>query len=148
MGSIQAPGVGSSLDINSIVTQLIEAERKPAEARFASQEALVQARLSTLGIVKSAVSDFQSVLRGLSSLTSFQSKTSTINNDRLFSATVSSAAMTGNYSVEVEQLAQGQKLATKAFTDSSSAIGGGRLIFDFGTYDADTETFRDRKSVV
>lgn len=143
MGSIQAPGVGSSLDINSIVTQLIEAERKPAEARFASQEALVQARLSTLGIVKSAVSDFQSVLRGLSSLTSFQSKTSTINNDRLFSATVSSAAMTGNYSVEVEQLAQGQKLATKAFTDSSSAIGGGRLIFDFGTYDADTETFSE-----
>lgn len=143
MAGIQAPGVGSNLDINNIVTQLLSAERKPAETRFASQEALVQARLSTLGIVKSSVSDFQSALRGLNSLTAFQSKTASVGNDRLFSTTVSSAAVAGSYSVEVKQLAQGQKLATKSLADTSSVIGGGKLTISFGTYDGDTNVFTE-----
>ncbi|GAB4260414.1 MAG: hypothetical protein Kow0065_10680 [Methylomicrobium sp.] len=143
MAGIQAPGVGSNLDINSIVTQLIEAERKPAETRFASQEALVQARLSTLGIVKSSVSDFQSALRGLSSLTAFQSKTASVGNERLFSTTVSSAAVAGSYSVEVKRLAQGQKLATESLADTTSIIGGGKLTISFGTYDGDSNVFTE-----
>jgi len=143
MAGIQAPGVGSNLDINNIVTQLLEAERKPAETRFASQEALVQARLSTLGIVKSSVSDFQSALRGLTSLTAFQSKTASVGNERLFSATVSSAAVAGSYSIEVQQLAQGQKLVTKSLADTASVIGGGKLNIGFGTYDGDSNVFTE-----
>ncbi|MDZ4152533.1 flagellar cap protein FliD N-terminal domain-containing protein, partial [Methylicorpusculum sp.] len=75
MAGIQAPGVGSNLDINSIVTQLVSAEKAPTEKRLNSDEALAQARLSTLGIVKSSVSDFQSSIRALASLSAFQSKT-------------------------------------------------------------------------
>jgi flagellar hook-associated protein 2 len=65
MAGIQAPGVGSNLDVNSIVTQLIAAEKAPAEKRLANEEALVQARLSTLGIVKSSFADFQTSIRSL-----------------------------------------------------------------------------------
>ena len=143
MAGIQAPGVGSNLDVNNIVTQLISAEKTPTEKRLASEETLAQARLSTLGIVKSSVSDFQSSVRTLSSLTAFQSKAVAIGNESLLSASVSSAAKTGQYSIEVKELAQAQKLATKAFDGASTTIGTGTLHIKFGTYDSEGNTFTE-----
>ncbi|MCD2449096.1 flagellar filament capping protein FliD [Methylicorpusculum oleiharenae] len=143
MAGIQAPGVGSNLDINSIVTQLVSAEKAPTEKRLNSDEALAQARLSTLGIVKSSVSDFQSSIRALTSLSAFQSKTVSIGNEKLFSATVSSAAKAGQHSVEVKQLAQAQKLASKSFADSSASVGSGTLTIQFGSYDKDLNEFTE-----
>lgn len=143
MAGIQAPGVGSNLDVNSIVTQLISAEKAPTETRLANEEALIQARLSTMGIVKSSVADFQSAIRGLSTVTAFQSKTVSIANSSLFSATVSSAAKAGQYSVEVEDLAQAQKLASKSFTNSTSTIGTGTLHIQFGSYDSGSNLFTE-----
>ncbi|MDO8845567.1 MAG: flagellar filament capping protein FliD [Methylicorpusculum sp.] len=143
MAGIQAPGVGSNLDINSIVTQLVAAEKAPTEKRLNSDEALAQARLSTLGIVKSSVSDFQSSIRALASLSAFQSKTVSIGNEKLFSATVSNAAKAGQHSVEVKQLAQAQKLASKSFAGSSANVGSGTLNIQFGSYDEDSNLFTE-----
>lgn len=143
MAGIQAPGVGSNMDINNIVSQLVSAERAPAEKRLASEEALAQARLSTLGIVKSSVAEFQSAIRTLASASSFQSKITTVANERLFSATVSSAAKAGQYSVEVRQLAQAQKLVSKTFDGVSAAVGTGTLHIKFGSYDSGTNQFTE-----
>ena len=150
MAGIQAPGIGSNLDINSIVTQLIEAEKAPTEKRLANEEALVQARLSTFGIVKSAVSDFQTAIRSLASVSAFQSKTASVANESLFSASVSNAAKAGHYSIEVEQLAQAQKLASKTFSNTTDAVGTGTLHIQFGSYDSVSNQFTentDRQAV-
>ncbi|MGR8932292.1 MAG: flagellar filament capping protein FliD, partial [Gammaproteobacteria bacterium] len=150
MAGIQAPGVGSNLDINSIVSQLVAAEKAPTEKRLANEEALVQARLSTFGIVKSAVSDFQTAIQSLVSVSAFQSKTTSVANESLFSASVSNAAKPGQYSVEVEQLAQAQKLASKTFSSSTDAIGTGTLHIKFGSYDSTSNLFTenaDKKAV-
>ena len=143
MAGIQAPGVGSNLDVNSIVTQLIAAEKAPAEKRLANEEALVQARLSTLGIVKSSFADFQTSIRSLASVSSFQSKTASVANQNLFTATVSSAAKAGQYSVEVEELAQAQKLVSKTFSDSTTTVGTGTLHIKFGSYDSQSNQFQE-----
>lgn len=143
MAGIQAPGVGSNLDINSIVTQLVAAEKAPTENRLASNEALVQARLSSLGLVKSSLSDFQTAVRSLSTTTAFQSKSVSISNQSLFTATVSSAAKPGRYSVEVSSLAQSQKLVSKTFTGAAATVGTGTLHIQFGNYDSDSNTFTE-----
>lgn len=143
MAGIQAPGVGSNLDVNSIVTQLIAAEKAPAEKRLANEEALVQARLSTLGIVKSSFADFQTSIRSLASVSAFQSKTASVANESLFSATVSSAAKAGQYSVEVEALAQAQKLVSKTFTNSTTTVGTGTIHIKFGSYDSQSNQFQE-----
>lgn len=148
MAGIQAPGVGSNLDVNSIVTQLVAAEKAPTETRLANEEALVQARLSTMGIVKSSVADFQTAIRSLASVTAFQSKTVSVANDRLFSATVSSAAKAGQYSVEVSELAQAQKLASKTFTNATTSVGTGTLHIKFGSYDSGQFTENADKQAV
>jgi flagellar hook-associated protein 2 len=141
MAGIQAPGVGSNLDVNSIVTQLVAAEKAPTEKRLASNEALVQARLSSLGLVKSSLSEFQTAVRSLSLSTAFQSKSVNIANDSLFTATVSSAAKPGRYSVEVSSLAQSQKLVSKSFNGTATTVGTGTLHIEFGSYDSGTNTF-------
>jgi flagellar hook-associated protein 2 len=141
MAGIQAPGVGSNLDINSIVTQLVAAEKAPTEKRLASNEALVQARLSSLGLVKSSLSEFQTAVRSLSVSTAFQSKSVNIANESLFTATVSSAAKPGRYSVEVSSLAQSQKLVSKSFNGTATTVGTGTLHIEFGSYDSGTNVF-------
>jgi flagellar hook-associated protein 2 len=143
MSSIQSPGIGSGLDINSIVTQLVAAEQTPVKKRLDNEETLAQARLSSLGVVKSAVSDFQTAVSSLTSLSSFQSKSASVANAGLMTASVSSAAKTGQYSVEVAQLAQAQKLVSKSFTNSTGVVGTGTLHFKFGTYDSGTNKFSE-----
>lgn len=141
MAGIKASGIGSGLDINSMVTQLRTAEETPTKNRLDKQEATVQAKLSTLGIVKGSITDFQTAVKTLSSPATFQSKTATVSNSTLFSATTTNAAKAGQYTVAVEQLAQAQQLASGTFSNSTSVVGTGTLHFEFGTYSAGNTAF-------
>lgn len=146
MATITSAGTGSGLDINGIVTQLVAAEKAPADKRLTAHDAVVQAKLSTLAIVKSSVAEFQTSLSSLKSLSGFQSKTAVVGNTALLSATTSSAAKAGQHSVNVTKLAQSQKLASKSFASANATVGTGTLHIDFGAYSADGETFTSKKS--
>ena len=52
---ITAAGVGSGLDIESLVTQLVAAERSPVENRILRQDAQITAELSAFGTFKNAL---------------------------------------------------------------------------------------------
>ncbi|MCC7221365.1 MAG: flagellar filament capping protein FliD [Candidatus Contendobacter sp.] len=136
MASISTTGVGSGLDINSIISQLMTAERAPATKRLDTKEATLQAQLSAVGTFKGALADFQSALTGVTGVAKFQNLSATISNDALFSATTTSAAQAGGYSVEIQQLAQAQKLITsdtQRFSAVTDTVGMGTLTFQFGT---------------
>ena len=125
----------SSLDVNSIVTQLMAVERQPI-TKLASKEASYQAKLSAYGSVKGAVSGFQTALQGLNSASKFQTLTATPSDTSVFSASATSIAVAGTYSMEVTSLAQSQKLAAAGQTSSTASIGSGAsttVTFDFGT---------------
>jgi len=125
----------SVLDINSIVSQLMAAERRPL-TKLAAQEAGYQAKLSAYGSVKGAVSSFQAALQALNTPSKFQSVTATASDSAVFSASATSTAVPGTYSLEVSSLAQPQKLVAAGQASSSAAIGAGTattVTFDFGT---------------
>ena len=65
---ITAPGIGSGLDINSLVSQLVAAEGQPKALRYDQQEAGFQAEISALGQLKSALSEFAESLTKLAEL--------------------------------------------------------------------------------
>jgi flagellar hook-associated protein 2 len=50
-------------------------------------------------------------------------------------------AVPGSYSVEVQQLAQQQKLSSVGFSTPSTVVGSGTLTIQFGTYDSGSNTF-------
>jgi flagellar hook-associated protein 2 len=54
--AISAPGVGSGLDVNSIVTQLVAIEKQPLQ-QLQTKASTFQAQLSLYGKVKSQTSE-------------------------------------------------------------------------------------------
>ncbi|MBW8307658.1 MAG: flagellar filament capping protein FliD [Thiobacillus sp.] len=125
----------ASLDVNSIVSQLMAVERQPL-GKLSAREAGYQAKLSAYGSVKGSFAGFQTALQGLNSVSKFQSLTATASDTSVFSASASSNAAAGTYSVEVSSLAQAQRLVAAGQASSTAAIGSGAattLTFDFGT---------------
>ncbi len=132
---ISSPGIGSNLDVNSIVSQLMSVEQQPL-TQLNKKEANFQAKLSGLGMLKGALSQFQTAVRGLSDTSKFQGIRVTPADASIASASGSAGATPGTYSLEVTKLAQAQKLASAGQVSDSSTIGAGAattLSFDFGT---------------
>ena len=141
MATITAGGIGSGLDVTGILEQIVAAERGPTESRLNLKEAKLQAELSAFGSLKSTVNTFQASLGKLKSATFFNSSNVDVSNKDVLSASTSSIAQAGNYTVEVKKLAQSQTLASVAFNNLTDVIGSGTLTFDFGTtvYDPGTD---------
>ena len=136
-----ALGVGSSLDVNSLVTQLMAAEQQPITA-LATKEAKYQSQLTAYGSLKGALSTFQSSVAALSSPAKFTAVSATITDTTLATVTASASAMSGRYSMDITQLAQSQKLqSSSAFAAASTTIGSGTLSISFGTYSTDLSGF-------
>ena len=70
MATISSPGIGSGLDIKSIVAQLVAIERQPL-TNLQLQAATVQTRISLFSQIKSLVSGLSDAASKLNSLTTY-----------------------------------------------------------------------------
>lgn len=122
---ISSPGIGSGLDINSLINQLMSLERQPLQ-RLQSQESTYNSQLSAFGKLKSALSTFQDAVNGLNSTDSFQIFSATSSNEDSFTASADSTAASGSYDLVISQLAQHHKVAS-ASLDPSTALGTGSI---------------------
>lgn len=129
---LSSPGIGSNLDINSIVSQLMATESRPL-TMLQKQEAKLQSTLSAFGQVQSALANFQGAVSSLSDVKQFQAVKATPSDAAVMTASATSSATPGNYAIEVSRLAQAQKLATAGQASTTAAIGSGTLTFEFGT---------------
>ena len=143
MPTLSASGIGSGLDINNLLKQIVEAERAPTENRLNLQEAKAHAEISAFGSLKSAVTSFKSTINSLKTASGFSVNSVSVGDSSLLTASASSIATSGSYSVEVESLAQSHSLATIAFDSLDTVIGSGTLSFNFGTtdYTEGTDTY-------
>ena len=135
-----ALGVGSSLDVNGIVTQLMQVEQQPLTA-LATKEAKYQAQLSAYGSLKGSLSTFQSALSALTNPAKFSTVSASFADTTLASATASSSALAGSYSVDVTSLAQSQKIQSGLFASTNTVLGTGTLSLSFGTYETGPTRF-------
>jgi len=142
---ISSPGIGSNLDVNGIISQLMALERRPA-ATLDTKEAGYQAKLSAYGSLKGALASFQSAVQALAAPAKFTAQKASVADASIFSASAGGSAAAGSYSVEVSLLAQAQKLKSSVFAATSSSVGSGALTIDFGTYSGDTFTLNPDKA--
>ncbi len=138
--ALSSPGIGSNLDINGIVSQLMSIEQQPLMS-LSRKEATNQAKLSAIGNLKGALAAFQTAVKGLSESSKFQAVKVSAADATIVSASGSSAAKPGTYSLEVTKLAQAQKLASAGQASASTEIGVGTITFDFGTIDIGAGSF-------
>lgn len=121
MASISTLGVGSGLDLSSILDSL-EAAEKSTLTPISKQQSSYTAKLSAYGTLKSALESFQTANTALNKADLFTA-TSTTSSSSAFSATTTGSAIAGKYTISVSQLAQAQTLTTKnSQKDSKAAI--------------------------
>lgn len=140
MASLSSPGVGSNLDVNSIVTQLMALERQPLQT-IMRKEAGLQAQLSAYGNVKGAVATFQSAMQAVGNAARFRALSVKSGDATVFTASGTNSAVPGNYAIKVTQLAANQSVSSSAFTNTTDMVGTGTLSIQFGTYDSGGNTF-------
>ncbi len=141
MAGIISAGIGSGLDITSLVSGLVASTGQPQLTLLATQEAKLTTQLTAVGSLSGALSGLQTSLSNLSSLTSFQTRTASSSNPAVYTATATAGATAGTHRVEVNNLAAAQQLASQDFTNSTTTVGTGTLTFQLGTYDATGNTF-------
>lgn len=146
MSGLSSPGIGSGLDVNSLVTKLMDIERQPLTA-LDTKEASYQAQLSALGTIKGQLSSLQAAAAKVSDAAAFLAMKTSVADATLFSASAASNAAAGSYSVEVKTLAQAQKLKSGAFAQTTDAVGTGTLTIQFGTYSGGAFTANPDKAV-
>ncbi len=134
LGTLSASGIGSGLDINSIVSQLVAADRQGPDAQISRRQTDATTQISGLAAIKSALSVFQTAIAGLKGQGALNPRTTTTSDSTILTATAASNAAAGSYSVEVVGLAQAQQLSSTAFAGgSTSVVGTGTLTFTQGT---------------
>ncbi len=147
MATIQSPGIGSGLDVNSIVESLVDAERAPATSRMDTKEASLQVQISALGAMRAGLSEFRTSFANLKTSTTFNSRTATMSSETQLGASAGTAAKAGEYSIKVLQLALGQKQVSGGFENEGSQVGSGQLTVTIGDEDFLVEIPEDTKSL-
>jgi len=125
--AISLSGIGSGLDIQGLVSQLVQAESQAKTVPLNSREASYKADLSALGQLKSSLSKFQDAASTLADNDQLLKLSATTGDKGLFSAVATSGAVAGNYQIEVRNLAASQKLVSTGFSSESSSVGTGTL---------------------
>jgi flagellar hook-associated protein 2 len=135
---ISSPGIGSGLNVTSIVSGLMSIEQQPLTA-VNNKISAYQTQISAYGSLKSALSTFQTSVSSLSDASSFNAQTAT-SSDASVTATADGTATLGNYAMTVSQLAKPQKLSLAGFANTTDIIGTGTLTISFGNYTPATTT--------
>jgi flagellar hook-associated protein 2 len=139
MATISSPGIGSGLDVSSIITQLMAIERKPLD-QLETSETKIKSQISEVGKIKSAVSKFRDLAAKLASSDFWKQTTGTSSNSAV-SVTTGTGAVAASYKVEVQSLAYAQSLASPVFASSSTTLAAGTLHIEMGTWGAGQTSF-------
>ena len=151
MTGISFTGIGSGLEVSTIVDAIVSAESVPYESRMATLQGAYTTDISAVGALKSALEDVTASFGALGDEDEYQQRTIS-GRDDFVSLSSDKEAEVGNYSVEVLALATQHKLLSSAI-DGDEAVGEGTLSFASGdnTFDievSDTDTLSDIRDAI
>jgi flagellar hook-associated protein 2 len=130
---ITSTGIGSGLNISSIVSTLTTAYGAAENAQLSSQQTSLNAQVSAFGTFSSAISTLQATLAALETPTALAGFTAGVADKSIASATASSSAVAGQYSLAVQNLATPQILTSAPVASGDTAVGSGTLNITVGS---------------
>lgn len=141
-------GIGSGIDINSIVKALVDAERAPKQAQLDRLEKTTTSRISALGSLRSVVGELSSTLQNLNKLSAFQKNSISSSNTGVLTATAGTTVTPGSFSLQVEQLASSSKIALQSVSEGNAAtFNSGKLTISAGSTSFDVDITADNNSL-
>ena len=137
--AISSQGIGSGLDVNSIVTQLVAIEKQPLQA-LTTKATAFQTQLSSYGTIKSQVSALETASAALATSSGWAVQKATSSDATAVSVTASSAAAASVLSVNVTQLARAQSSASVGVAAGTKIVTAGSLAIQLGSWVGSTFT--------
>ena len=139
--TIQELNVGTSLDVSSIVSGLMQVQDIPL-TELENQVTTDQTEVSAYGALSSALSTFQSVTANAALASNFQTLTASVGSSAAASASITTtsgagAATQGSHSLSISQLAQNQLTASGDYSSATATVGTGTLTIQYGSYASD-----------
>jgi len=144
---ISVPGVGSGLDINSIVESLVAAEGNAKTALLANKSSETQAEITAFGSLKSILAVFLNSATKLKTASTYAASSATSAAPSVYTATTSGSVAAGVYSIEVRDYAEAQKLLTTAYADEDTVVGTGTLTISTGSDSFDVTINSDNNTL-
>lgn len=127
-------GIGSGIDIDSIVTALVNAEKAPKTQQLDRLEKVTTSRFSALGTLKSSLSGLQTAIQSLSNASVFETRTASSSSSSVLTVKAASSANAGKYSMQVQQLASSSKVALQSVSSTSgTTFNSGKLTISTGS---------------
>lgn len=130
--AVSSIGIGSGLDVNGIVSQMVALEKRPL-VQLQTQAASIQTRLSTYSQIKSLMSTLGDAAAKLTRDGSWNSMAISSSNAEAVSATVTGIASASSFGISVQQLARAQSVASTA-VPKDAPVGGGVLAIQLGAW--------------
>lgn len=139
MATITSAGIGSGLDVETIVSKLMSIEQTPV-TNIQKANTTLQTKISAYGKIQSALSTMQDAARKLTNATTWSAATAT-SSDSASVSVVASQASAGSYALQVNSLAASQSISSQVFTDATTAVGQGTLTIELGSWNSDQTEF-------
>lgn len=141
-------GIGSGIDIDSIVTALVNAEKAPKTQQLDRLEKVTTSRFSALGTLKGSLSGLQTAIQSLSKASVFETRTASSNNSSVLTAKAASSADAGKYSMQVQQLASSSKVALQSVSSTSgTTFNSGQLTISAGSSSFEVDVTADNNTL-
>lgn len=130
---ITSTGIGSGLDIGAIVSSLTTAYGAAQTTQLTNQQNTLDSQVSAYGTFTSALDTLKLALPALEDPKQLAGFAATVADKSIASATTSSDAVAGQYSLLVNNLATPATLTSKPFVGgSSTVVGTGTLTIAVG----------------
>jgi flagellar hook-associated protein 2 len=127
MATISSQGIGSGLDVKSIVSQLVALEKQPL-TKLQTTAAVINTKISAFGQVKSLVSALSTAAGTLNSLTTWNAVSATSSQSSAVTATAVGGTSSNVFAFQVTALAKAQSYSSAALpTPAGTPFGSGTL---------------------
>lgn len=128
---LSSPGIGSGLDIDTIVNQLLLVEQRPL-LNLQQKKSKIDVQISAYGQIKSSLSNLQSNVAALKEVNNFNKTKAISADEKIFTATASGTASVERHTIQVTNLAESHRLSSTAFTNEATVIGTGTVTLSTG----------------
>jgi flagellar hook-associated protein 2 len=137
--SISFGGLATGIDTQSLVAELLKAERRPIE-RMEADKKFYSSRLTAFTTFDSKLKALLGKLEALDTSAEVRSFKATAISQEFFTASTNSNALSGSYQVEVRNLAQVQKDVSPGYASKTEpAFGTGTLTLSVNSVDTEIE---------
>jgi flagellar hook-associated protein 2 len=123
-----ALGVGSGIDTQLVVNSIVEAERAPQQSSLDRMKEKADVRLSAFGVVKGTLEAVRDQFRKLNDVSDLKSFSTASSDSTAITASATSSAQAGVYSVAVSQLADRDSYSFDGFDSKTDALNGGATV--------------------